>query len=169
VESADLLRTFFDHHRWATGGLFAQLELCDEAELRDAPREGAWGPFQTLHHMLETENFWFRLIRGVPFKDVAGGFREHQTLATLRLAWDGLYEELGAYLASMDESEVDRTFEVSFPNGVSFSPIVHQALSQLTVHSGQHRSELALMVSELGHSPGELGLWDYLREVDGGD
>ncbi len=76
--------------------------------------------------------------------------------------------DFGAYLSGLDEAESERQFTVSFPNGVSFSPRVHQVLSQLTVHLAQHRSELALIVTGLGHSPGELNLWDYLSEASGG-
>jgi uncharacterized damage-inducible protein DinB len=166
MQSADLIRNLFAHHRWATRKLFSQLEQCDDAELRDAKFEGAASPFQTLHHMLETENFWFGLIRGISFEDVSGGFAPHQTLKELQVAWDGLYAEFDKYLSALDESETERRFTVSFPNGVSFSPRVHQVLSQLTVHSAQHRSELALMASGLGHSPGELDLWDFLSETN---
>jgi len=164
MQSADLIRNFFAHHRWATRRLFSQFEQCHDAELREAKFEGAASPFRTLHHMLETENFWFGLIRGTSFEDVTGGFAAHQTLKALRGGWDRLYVEFDTYLAALDESETERRFSVSFPNGVSFTPQVHQVLSQLTVHSAQHRSELALMASDLGHSPGELDLWDFLSE-----
>ena len=117
--------------------------------------------------MLETENFWFGLTRGTAFEDVVNGFAAHQTLASLRAAWDDLYADVGPYLASLDDSELDRRFTVFFPNDVTFSPRVHQSLSQLTVHSAQHRSELALMATGLGHSPGDLDLWRYLSEKQG--
>jgi len=54
---------------------------------------------------------------------------------------------------------------VTFPRGDSFSPAVHEALSQLAGHSAQHRSELALMVSGLGHSPGDFDLLSFLPET----
>ncbi len=63
-----------------------QIEECSESDLQEARFEGATAPFQTLHHMLETENFWFGLLRGVPFDDIANGLARHQTVGDLQAA-----------------------------------------------------------------------------------
>ena len=41
--------------------------------------------------------------------------------------------------------------------------MLHQAF-----HSHQHRGEVALILTQLGHSPGELDFNDYMQVRDGG-
>ena len=166
MKPADLIRDFFVHHRWAARKVMAQLEQCELVDLERQKFEGAASPMQTLRHMVQSEAYWTALfVRGDGAMEAARVFEPITTVAEMRSAWDGLYIELNPYLARLDNDELDRVFDVTFPGGKSFSPNVSQVVSQLTVHSSQHRAELALIASGLGHSPGELDLWDFLSET----
>ncbi len=167
MEPADLIRDFFAHHRWAARKIMEQLEQCDVTDLEQQGFVGAASPMQTLRHMVQSEAYWTALfVHGDGAMDAARKFEPLTTVTEMRALWDDFYIELDPYLGRLDNGELDRVFNVTFPGGNSFSPRLRQVLSQLTVHSAQHRSELALMVSGLGYSPGELDLCDFLSETD---
>ena len=146
MESAELFRRFFAHHRWASRKLMSELELCERTELETANFEGAASPIQTLRHMLQSESYWIALfVRGDGAMDAARVFEPLRTVDEMRSAWEAAIVELDAYFARLDGAELERQFTVTFPGGEPFSPRVNEVLSQLTVHSSQHRSELALL------------------------
>ena len=67
------------------------------------------------------------------------------------------------YLSGLDESELAR--EISYANfaGEIWTYPLWQALMHQVNHATQHRSEVALLLTEAGHSPSDL---DFLRYFD---
>jgi uncharacterized damage-inducible protein DinB len=50
-----------------------------------------------------------------------------------------------------------------WPGGTEATYPVRDILAQFVQHQGQHRSELAVLATHLGRSPGEFDWWDYLE------
>lgn len=50
-------------------------------------------------------------------------------------------------------------------DGTNHVPPSRHVLSQFVQHQGQHRSELAVIVSALGESSSEFDLWNFLSEA----
>jgi uncharacterized damage-inducible protein DinB len=64
-------------------------------------------------------------------------------------------------LDSLSDEDLDAPLAVSIFDA-RYRTTRANILSQFVQHQGQHRSELAVMASTFGHSPGEFDWWNYL-------
>ena len=84
-------------------------------------------------------------------------------LPALRSRWNDVETETARYLAGLDEGELDRDISyVNFAGQTWRYPLWQQMMHQVN-HATQHRSEAALLLTQAGHSPGDL---DFLRYFD---
>ncbi len=150
---------FIDHAYWGLDKLLAALEPLTDDELDREVMAGAMPARNILLHMYRFEAGWLARLKGddpPPPEDFAN-------LDALRAAWEPIREGWRTYVAGLSEDELEESFTVSF-GSESFSPARHQAISQFVHHQGQHRSELAVIASAFGRSPGEFDWWDYLGD-----
>lgn len=150
---------FIDHAYWGLDKLLDALEPLTDDELDRDLLAGAMSARQILLHMYRFEAGWLARLNG----DAPPPPHEFADLASLRTAWEPVRQGWRDYVAALTEDQLNASFTVSFGNE-SFSPARHQAISQFVQHQGQHRSELAIIASTFGRSPGEFDWWDYLED-----
>ena len=103
-------------------------------------------------HVLGAQRFWHAKWTG-------GEYGSHAVTATIdeaKAAYGRSHDDLRAFAASLSGEAIDRS-EDWFGNGQKLS--VADAIVQVVNHSTQHRSEIAITLTEHGASPGDL---DYL-------
>lgn len=159
-----MLTGIYEHSRFANGRLLDQAEKLSDAEL-DTERPGMFGSIRTtLQHMMQAQHGWLRRVQGLdpvaPWADEA-----FPTITDLRNQWDELDAETLAYVATLtDDQLLERLAMRSWRGWVMDAPrwqaLVHQAF-----HQHQHRGELAMVLTNLGHSPGELDAFDWFEEA----
>lgn len=155
--SAAHFSDFIDHAYWGLDKLLDALEPLTDDELEREVMAGAMSARTILLHMYRFEAGWLARLSG----DEPPPPEEFADLASLRSAWEPVRQGWRDYVAGLSDEQLEESFTVSF--GVeSFSPARHQAISQFVQHQGQHRSELAVIASTFGRSPGEFDWWDYL-------
>lgn len=141
-------------------------ELLDHAgqltdEQLNAPQEnGHESLAQTLTHMLQTEWSWSYGVRehGYP-TDNWPPFNEFPGIDALRERHEQETALFKEYLSSLSDADFDERFEIGGPGGNSYPFITWEVLMHRLLHSAQHRSEIAWMLTGFGHSPGDT---DYL-------
>ena len=79
-------------------------------------------------------------------------------LASLRASWEREWAGYDAWFDRMDPAWLDQSEE-----GIS----LWQALAHVVNHGTQHRSEAAVLLTAVGHSPGDLDMVDYIDSVNG--
>jgi uncharacterized damage-inducible protein DinB len=89
---------------------------------------------------------------------------EFPDVPALRTRWDEVEAATSQYVATLREPDLARVVSyVNFQGETWAYPLWQQLLHQVN-HSTQHRSEAALLLSRLGHSPGWLDLLVYVDE-----
>ena len=118
-------------------------------------------------HTWGFENFWAARLRGEkldrssPPTDPA----TFSDLASLLEAWYPVQTWWRAHVAELSEQELDRGIALTWMDGTNHVPPSRHVLSQFVQHQGQQRSELAVIVSVMGESPGEFDLWNFLSQA----
>ncbi|CAN5873928.1 hypothetical protein BH24CHL4_BH24CHL4_11050 [soil metagenome] len=165
--TAQLVLDIHRHSRWANGKLLDAAEHLAPEQLRTPIGEGGYGDLlETLLHMYDAQKTWLdraRIGESGPSPEIA----DYPDIPALRDAWEALDADMDAYLAGQDETALVeeasyRSFYGSEGTYARTDMMLHQAF-----HSHQHRCEVALVLTQLGHSPGELDYGDYVDIRDG--
>lgn len=156
--SVEHFRSFVEHSYWGLDKLLEALEQ-SPGRLDEELLAGAQTPRTTLRHMFAFERGFLSRLHGndAQFRDPTP-----ENLAELRAQWEPIRQGWRDLLDSLTDGDLDAPFEVSLFDG-QYRTTRANILSQFVQHQGQHRSELAVMASTFGHSPGEFDWWDYLE------
>jgi uncharacterized damage-inducible protein DinB len=78
------------------------------------------------------------------------------TVETLREFSEAEAELMGILLNDWSDDSFDEEVLVTRWDGKTYPLVRWQMLQHLLLHSMQHRSEAALMLTDYGHSPGDI-------------
>ena len=113
-----------------------------------------------LVHILEREATWLARWEGRP--DQLLGEQALPTFETLGDAWSREETKMRAFLQRLSDPILLEVVEYeSTLSGRRYAIPLWQMMAHLAHHGTQHRSEVALALTQLGHSPGDLDLIVY--------
>ncbi len=155
--------TLIQFNIWANDRLLAACEqLTDDAFIRAVTPDPGWGSLRgILVHALDTEYGWRSILQeedGDTILDSA----DFPTLSTLRTRWEVENRAWLDYVSNLTDEQIQRAGDDGALN-------VWQTIMHVVMHGIQHRSEAAVIMTEAGHSPGELDFDRFLRECAADD
>jgi uncharacterized damage-inducible protein DinB len=157
------LQFLMDYNYWANG-LILHTAAQASAEQYTATIAVSFGSLRgTLLHILGAEIVWRLRIQGdiLPYKMV--GEDEFSTLAQLVERWAAEEGAMRAFLAGLDYDGANQIIQYKNSRGVAFQNPLWQILAHVVNHGTQFRSEAAVILTQLGYSPGDLDLIYYIR------
>jgi uncharacterized damage-inducible protein DinB len=159
----DLLHNLYDYSAWANDrilGTAAQVTL-DQLQAKAAERASFGSVHGTLVHIMSAQWIWLLRWQGTsPSVDLAA--ETFPTLETIRMRWDQIERETQEFLAACTEADLACTIEYQNFQGERWAyPLWQQMVHQVN-HATQHRSEVAMILTQWGHSPGWLDLLYYV-------
>lgn len=162
MQKADVM-LLFDYNYWANRRVLdAAANVSDEQFV--APANQSHGSLRgTLVHVLHAEWVWrLRTQEGI-HPTVLFTEEEFPNLGALRSRWEMEEEAVRAYLGSQPDGPLDEVIEYTTTSGVPHSQPLWQIMIHVVNHGTQFRSEAALLLTEDGHSPGDLDFIQFLR------
>ncbi|MBE0670623.1 MAG: DinB family protein [Anaerolineales bacterium] len=118
---------------------------------------------QTLTHILFAEWLWRSRWMGqsqmAPFLE-----KDFPTFKDLQSRWSVEERALSEFVASLTDEKLNSAFQYKTTKGVAHENILWQIMVHVVNHGTQHRGEAAAILTELGHSPGDIDLVIFLRE-----
>jgi uncharacterized damage-inducible protein DinB len=114
---------------------------------------------ETLVHMLSAEYAYRMRCQQQPHQALKKD--DFADLAAVRERWQQEEALMRAYIAGVSEADLNAKVRYKAPSGDEFERERLQMIKQLFFHSAQHRSEVAQMLTEFGHSPGNLDYTIY--------
>jgi uncharacterized damage-inducible protein DinB len=157
----EYFKTLYDYNYWANAKILEATEQVSEARFIEETPESHGSLRGTLVHMLSAEWIWRSRWQGTsPMENL----REEDlpTLEALRERWREEERQMRAFLATLGEEEVQRVVRYTNTRGQTYAAPLWQMMGHLVNHGTQHRSEAAVILSRLGHSPGDLDLLIFL-------
>jgi uncharacterized damage-inducible protein DinB len=116
----------------------------------------------TLVHTLGAQWIWRSRCQGFSPTAVLSE-ADFTTLEILQARWQDEAREMLRFLESLSDGDLDRPIRYASTKGQPFENTLWHILTHVVNHSTQHRSEAALLLTEWGHSPGDLDFILYLR------
>jgi uncharacterized damage-inducible protein DinB len=153
----------FDYNAWADHRILEMAALVDESKLTSPVEKLSHGSLHgTLVHTLGAQWIWRSRCQGHSPTAVLSQ-ADFPTLADLQARWQQEAQEMQHFVASLNDTGLDRPIHCTTTGGRPFENTLWHILVHVVNHSTQHRSEAALLLTEWGHSPGDLDFILYLR------
>jgi uncharacterized damage-inducible protein DinB len=152
----ETIAALYEYGRWANARLLAKTAALTDAQLRQTLTQGAQPILPTFAHLVGADLRWLARWRQEdppPMLTAA----DLPTLDAVRRKWEALYPVRRAYIAALDDAALREPIQWS-RDARTFELPRWQAMVHCANHGTQHRSEIAAMLSDLGHSPGDLDM-----------
>jgi uncharacterized damage-inducible protein DinB len=160
------IQLLYEYNRWANARILgAAAKLTEEQYLTPGkfPHGGLRG---TLVHALFTEWVWRMRWQGT-----APDYRyrlqpeDFPTFASLYTRWTEEENLLMEFVAALTDKKLKAEFDHTSTEGGRHRRRLWEAMAHMVNHGTQHRSEAAAMLTEMGHSPGDIDLIVFLNEA----
>jgi uncharacterized damage-inducible protein DinB len=157
------IASLYEYGQWANERLLEKCRGLDQAALTRRFSEGGQPILPTLVHLYGADLRWLARWRRLPPPEVHA--TDFASVEAIEGGWRPLWAERRAYLDGLDQPALDEQIPFTRPAGTLWITR-WQAIVHCANHATQHRSELAMMLSDLGRSPGDMDmfLWATLAQ-----
>jgi uncharacterized damage-inducible protein DinB len=163
MNKQDIL-TLYKYNQWANARILnAAANVTEEQFLAPAsfPHGGLQG---TLVHALFAEWVWRQRWEGTSptsrFKP-----EEFPTFESLRARWAEEEKQLMNFVDAVNDEKLNSTFHYAALDGTPFKRILWHSMAHVVNHGTQHRAEAAAILTDFGHSPGDVDMIYFLIEL----
>ena len=158
------IQFLYRYNSWANKRILNAAAAVDD-ELFSSPSSFPHGGLHgTLTHTLMAEWLWRRRWQGESPSIIIKP-EDIPTFEALQSRWLEEETTLTAFIDSLTDEKLNATFHYKTTQGDKREGILWQLMTHVVNHGTQHRSEAAAMLTELGHSPGNIDLSVFLRET----
>ena len=159
----EYLRFLYDYNYWANERILRAADKASDAQFV-VPARFSWGGLRgTLVHTMGAEWIWRSRWQGVS-PTASLRVEDYPTVTALRARWREEETKMRDLLATLSEAELMRVVNYSRISGGASAEPLWQLMAHLVNHGTQHRAEAAALVTEMGHSPGDIDLIVFARE-----
>jgi uncharacterized damage-inducible protein DinB len=160
VTSAKDLRALYDYGYWANGKLLDTVRKLTPEEFTQSV-VGSYGSVRnTLVHVLSAEWGWLDRCGG-PKRGSALLAADYPTVASLVERWRQVEAQVSAFLANLNDEDLNRTIEFSLGNGPKYTMRLGELMQHGAIHGIHHRGQVALLLRALGQTPGNVDMLVY--------
>lgn len=156
--------TFYQYNAWANAHILdATAQVSQEQFL--APASYSHGGLRgTLTHILFSEWIWRNRWEGI---SPAEGFMpdDFPTFKSLQERWQAEEKTLMEFVEKLGDETLERAVDYKTTSGKPHQNLLWHLMLHLVNHGTQHRSEVAVMLTDFGYSPGDIDFIKYLREL----
>lgn len=160
------LASLFEYGTWVNQRLLEAAAALTAEQFTQKVLPGFASVHLTLVHLLDAEALWFARWQGLSPKTMLSP-HELPTVAAIRERWAELTDERRAYFAALDETELATTVRWTNMRGQPYVLPRWQVILHCANHSTHHRSELAALLTILGHEPDSTDLLEFYLERAG--
>jgi uncharacterized damage-inducible protein DinB len=116
----------------------------------------------TLVHALSAQWIWRTRWEGTSPTALLDP-KDFPTFESVRARWAQEEQKLMDFVAGITDESLKNTFDYTNTKGKPFTKVLWHAMVHVVNHGTQHRSEAAAILTDLGHSPGDLDLIIFLE------
>lgn len=154
----------YKYNRWANAKILdATANVTSDQFLAPGifPHGGLRG---TLVHTLFAEWIWRHRWEGTS-PVVRLKPEDFSTFESLRARWGDEEKLLMSFVDDTSDEKLNNYFFYKATDGTPYERVLWQAMFHLVNHGTQHRSEAAALLTDFGHSPGDIDFVYFLSEL----
>jgi uncharacterized damage-inducible protein DinB len=154
----DQIKELYDYDYWANERLWQAVGGLNLDQLNMDMHNGIGSILATLLHMVSAAWLWrTRWQGGMPTSMLV--IADFPTLQSIRARWQEEEGQLQRFLTTLRDGDLYREIHyVRMTPDQVFTQPLWETMLHLINHQTQHRSEIAMQLTALNHSPGELGM-----------
>ena len=153
----EMLKTQFAYNAWANERIIDKVALVSLEQFNEPSVIGDRSLRQILFHMVQVERVWRLLAQDGQVEPSQLPSSESLPSAETMLAIQKQEQQhMDAYLSDLEEADLAAQLTIKRWDGVEIDMIRWHMLSHLLMHSMQHRSEAAVLLTQYGQSPGDI-------------
>lgn len=143
------IRELFDYNRWANALLFDVVGVLSDGDLDRAFEIGPGTIRKTIQHSYGAERIWYERIEGPGYSN-SRAWDEIHSADDLRDESELLHIARDAWLASLSDANLLRTFTYTLRSGEECTSVLGDILIHVADHAIHHRAQLANMTRHVG-------------------
>ncbi len=160
--------TIYDYNYWATNRILTASQPLNPKQFT-TPTLHSFGSLRgTLTHILDAECAW-RMLCQHNTLTYFNALREENfpSFGSLARHWNEEEHLMRAYLSTLSDDDLSRVIRYTTDEGDKRERVLWHCLLHVVNHGTHHRSEVAEILTEYDHSPGELDFTVFLNEQRG--
>lgn len=158
----EMIRTLYRYNAWANARILNTAAHLSPEQFRAGGGVSFDSVRDTLVHTMSGHWMYLERWRGRSPRAMLDP-RDFPELAPVRARWDEVERDTQAFLGDLRDPHLARLIAYTNTEGERWAYPLWQQMIHLVNHSTQHRSEAAVMLTQLGFSPGWL---DFLYFID---
>ncbi len=162
----EYIQFIYAYNAWANRRILAACEKLSAAEFLAGQGSSTANPSirDTLTHQLSAQELWLARCNGVSPTRLLDP-QDFGTLASLCQYWDEVEQHTRAYTQTLEDDLLAQEVAYKTTKGIPYTGARWQLLAHQVNHATQHRAEVALLLTRLNHSPGDLDMIVFMREI----
>ena len=159
------IHLIYEYNYWANKKILASSTNVTHEQFMASASFPYGGLHGTLLHVLDAEWGWRGLFEGRSFGPDLNP-DDFPTFQSLEERWREEERAMRAYLAKLRDEDMESHLRYTTDTGIERDRILWHCLLHVVNHGTQHRSEAAALLTEYGHSPGDLDFTVFLNEYN---
>jgi uncharacterized damage-inducible protein DinB len=157
----ELITTLYQYNAWANGRILDRAGRLIPDQLVASGGASFDSVRDTLVHTMSGQWIWLARWQGVSPSAMLDPAK-YADIPALRSHWAEIEQDTQTFIAALDEPQLAEIIRYTNTKGQPYAyPLWQQMVHQVN-HATQHRSEVAMMLTGFGHSPGWLDLLVYV-------
>jgi len=162
----DAIVRLYDYQRESNARVLDIVDELSESELQSTIVEGQPSISDTLLHMISIVQinvaWWSNRLSGedaylLEYPVSEYPVSEYRNSENLRELWVRTDAEIAKFIDSLkSNNDLERMYTRVTPDGETRNRVLWEMMLHVINHGTQHRSEVAMMLTKLGHSPGDM-------------
>jgi len=154
----------YKYNQWANAKILNAAANVTPEQYSSAAAFPHGGLQGTLVHALFAEWIWRNRWQGTsPSHRLKP--QDFPSMETLRTRWLVEEKQLMDFADGVTDENLNNRFSYTNTSGKTFTRILWQAMAHVVNHGTQHRTEAAALLTDFGHSPGDIDLIYFLDEL----
>jgi len=151
---ADQVRSLIDYNEWANAKIFDAADGLTDEQLDSR----STASFETIRGSL-THILWAQRIWHARWTRTTADSPDSSTLESIRRGFEESHNDLREFASGLNDQGAVGSFDYSDSKGIPYRRGLGSLMIHMVNHGTYHRGEVALMLTAMDRSPGDL---DYV-------